>query len=443
MGDDQLGGPAPILGDMNHGTDSEVRAVDGVSPFGVVAPASENELSSVLSEANRKGVPVTPWGGGTRIDLGNALARRGIVVETGKLNRVVAHESADLTATFQAGATVSFVREVLARAGQLLAIDPPLPDRATIGGTLAAGLAGPMKWHFGHPRDTVIGMRVVQPDGRVTKSGGQVVKNVSGYDMSRLHIGGLGTLGVIVEASFKLTPIPMYEQTLFAPFDTVEKATEASLAVFNSQVDPLALTTLGESAARLMGIELAGRGNHVVVRLGGRPRTLDRQVDDVSQLLNVDSAASVESLDGAPARQLWRSIADFGWSDELRPVLGIRATVGPSLTGWLMSSVQGIDASPLKVAVVSQLGFGTVELNWFHPESRQADTATLLNLIGRVRNLVAERHGVAVVQQCPPEVKRRIDVWGDSSNGMTVMRRLKEQYDPNNIMNPGRLSGGI
>ena len=139
-----------------------------------------------------------PWGGGTQVwRLGNVPQRPGVVIDTTALNRVVSHNAGDMTASFQAGATMKTVWRSprVRRASFLQSILHHLPGRATIGGTLASGASGPTRWQFGHPRDTVIGMKIVQPDGRITKSGGQVVKNVSGYDMSRLHIGALGSLG--------------------------------------------------------------------------------------------------------------------------------------------------------------------------------------------------------------------------------------------------------
>ena len=153
------------------------------------------------------------------MEVGRPPERLDAVVEVSHLDAIVEHNPADLTVTAQAGIIVAGLQRVLGEEGQFLAIDPPLPDRATIGGTLASGADGPLRWHYGHPRDSVIGMRVVQADGTVTKSGGQVVKNVSGYDMSRLHIGGLGTLGVIAEVSFKLTPLPQRQATLLGGFE--------------------------------------------------------------------------------------------------------------------------------------------------------------------------------------------------------------------------------
>ena len=118
------------------------------------------------------------------MEVGNPPERLDAVVEVSRLDNVIEHNPADLTVTTQAGITVASLRRVLEKEAQLLAIDPPLPDRTTIGGTLASGADGPLRWHYGHPRDSVIGMRVVQADGTITKSGGQVVKNVRGYDMS-------------------------------------------------------------------------------------------------------------------------------------------------------------------------------------------------------------------------------------------------------------------
>ena len=161
-----------------------------------------------MSIATEHGLSVSPLGGRTRTGLGNPPELLHLAIETTGLDQVLAHNAADLTATVEAGITVSRLQTVLAEHGQFLAIDPPLPDRATIGGTLAVGWSGPMTWQNWSPRDIGIGMRTVMADGTITKSGGQVVKNVSGYDMARMHIGALGTLGIIAEVSFKLTPLP-------------------------------------------------------------------------------------------------------------------------------------------------------------------------------------------------------------------------------------------
>ncbi len=424
---------------MNR-ADSQNYRIDGIAPVDVVAPSSEDQLCEIVAAANKDGLGVIPYGGGTRIGLGNLPSRSCLVVDMSNLNRVVSHNYADLTASFQAGATFGFVSEILAQQGQLLPIDPPMPERATIGGTLAAAVSGPLKWHFGHPRDTVIGMKVVQPDGTITKSGGLVVKNVSGYDMSRLHIGGLGSLGIILEASFKLTPIPMYERTLTAAFDTVDDAMNASMQVFNSYVMPLAMNVCSPAVASRTGLGGNGERHHLAIRLGGRSRTLARQADEISSIFRDARASSLQDIEG-PASSLWRSLSDYGWTPETMPALNIKATALPSHTRDIMKLIESLRDSDLDPAAVAEPGFGSVEACWYAPRDTPDDS--LIAVVSKVRKHVSRLGGTSVVQHCPTSVKSTIDVWGEDHPGIDVMRRMKRQYDPNGIMNPGRFVGRL
>ena len=459
----------------------ECWAIDGVEPLEVVSPSSEDQLSREVARANADGAAIFPRGGGTRIDLGGIPSRPGKVIDMTGIDQVVAHNYADLTATFQAGLTMRQVSETLSRHGQMLAVDPPIPGRATIGGTLATGVSGPLKWHFGHPRDTVIGMKVVQPDGQVTKSGGQVVKNVSGYDMSRLHVGGLGSLGIILEASFKLTPIPMYEKTTLAAFRGIEEAQTAALGIFNSHVMPLAMTAFDASASRRIGMEDRPNLWRLAVRLGGRSRTLDRQVDDVTSICNQADARDLEPIEGRSAEQLWSSLRDFGWDAESAPLLAIHVSTLPSDLSKIASAVNQLRTPTLDPAIVAQPAFGAVDIFWHtsspsveplhnrhsresgNPEGTDGAGCPLSlegegwgegdgtnsmsdeirKLVPHFQTAIAEIGGSAVVQRCPIDVKSDIDIWGGDPPGIETMRRLKKQYDPNNIMNPGRFVGGM
>lgn len=425
---------------MTNSPDSQNYLVDGIPPVDVATPSTEEELCDIVASANYDGLGIIPWGGGTRVALGNTPERPCLVVDMTNLNRVVSHNYADLTASFQAGASSGFVSEVLAQQGQFLPIDPPIPGRATIGGTLAAAVSGPLKWHFGHPRDTVIGMKVVQPDGAITKSGGQVVKNVSGYDMSRLHIGGIGSLGIILEASFKLTPIPMYEKTLIASFGSVEEVVDASMRVFNSYVMPLAMIVFDTRVASRSGLDEGIARHHLAVRLGGRPRTLARQVDEISNILDAAGASLQRDSEG-PSPSVWRPLSDFGWSPEVIPILNIRITALPSRICDILKIVDQTGDSGLEPAALAEPGFGTVEANWFGPSDTLADP--LITMVAKLRKQVSQLGGTAVIQRCPPDVKARVDVWGEDHPGIDVMRRMKRLYDPNGIMNPGRFVGRI
>ena len=466
-------------------------AIDGVEPLEVVSPSSEDQLSRLVERANSEGAAIFPRGGSTRVDLGGIPSRPGIAIDITGIDQVVAHNYADLTATFQAGLTMRQVSQTLSRHGQMLAVDPPIPGRATIGGTLATGVSGPLKWHFGHPRDTVIGMKVVQPDGQVTKSGGQVVKNVSGYDMPRLHVGGLGSLGIILEASFKLTPIPMYEKTTLAAFRGIEEAQTAALGIFNSHVMPLAMTAFDTATARRIGMEAEPSRWRLAVRLGGRSRTLDRQVDDVTSICRQADAKELEPVEGRSADQLWGSLRDFGWDTENAPILAIHVSALPSDLFKIVSAVDQTKWPALDASIVAQPAFGAADVFW-HTSSPSPSMEPLhdrhsgegrnpegtggaghsLSLKGEGRSLpqirsggegdrtnslseevrrvishfqrsITQIGGSAVVQRCPTDVKSDIDVWGGDPPGIETMRRLKKQYDPNNIMNPGRFVGGM
>ena len=437
---DALAGEAA---DVTVSEETSGHGIEGLTARAVAYPVSLPELGLVISAANRHGWAVAPWGGGTRTPLGNAPQRLDLVVDLSGLDRVVEHSPADLTATVQAGVTLAKLQEVLRVHGQFLALDPALPSRATVGGTLATAVSGPTKWQYGNPRDVVIGMKVVQADGIVTKSGGQVVKNVSGYDMARLHIGGLGTLGIIAEASFKLTPLPAGEATVLASFGNTRDCLGAALGIFHSEVMPLALTALRSAAtARMRASGLAG-DRLLAVRLGGRPLTLERLVRQCRSICEEIGATQVDVLQEESATGLWRGLADYGWDVQTTPLIGARAHTQPSAVEDLVETVER-SPSPMGLdpEIVSNPAHGTVLINWYaNGDSVSADSA--VDAIGEVREVAHRAGGHMVIERCPPDIKSRLDVWDDIGGAVTIMRGLKEQYDPKKVLNPGRYVGGI
>ena len=422
---------------------SDSYSIDGLQPETALFPEDIRDLSVVMTYVSGQGLSVAPWGGGVRMSLGNPISRLGAVVDLSRMQGVVAHNPGDLTLTVESGIPVEQLQAVLAEHGQFLPLDPPVPHRATIGGTLASGADGPLKAQYGNLRDLVIGMKVVQANGTIVKSGGEVVKNVSGYDMARLHVGGLGTLGVIAEVSFKLSPIPRGETTLVASFDTRKQCLAAGLGVFNSHVVPYALTAFdGQVNARSGALDHDGV-NLLAVRLGGRPLTLERQLKDCSEVCRGNGARMVEALDHTPASVLWRRLADFGWDDATTPFIAGRATLLPtgidSLVGALEQRERG---DPVKLAIVAHPGFGSVMVNWFADGEGVSDESAV-NIVAHAREAVHDAGGRMVIERCPTRVKSNFDIWDDTGDSLATMRRLKEQYDPKAILNPGRFAGGI
>ena len=282
-------------------------------------------------------------------------------------------------------------------------------------------------------------MKVVQANGRVTRSGGRVVKNVSGYDMARLHIGGLGTLGVIVEVSFKLTPLPQRQATLLAGFAGSKQALAAGAAIAGSGVTPLAMVAFDSAAWSLGGFADTAHEYYLAVRLGGRPRTLERQLDECRSLCGDRSAVSLETVDDTGTPPLWSGIADFGWRDEDGLVATARASLLPSR---LADFVESLDAGPLARAVVVEPGYGSALVHWCEDGEEDVPGAAVA-AVAHARKAAARIGGVLVVERRPPASGGTIDPWGDVGKSIAVMRRMKEQYDPGRVLNPGRFVGGI
>src|SRR5215213_9507020 len=223
-------------------------AVQGIVPACVVAPGSLEELSAVMRVAYERRAAVVPWGGGTAQNIGNPPARVDLLLRTERLNRVLIHEPDDLTISVEAGITLGALQELTARHGQMLPLDPPLAGRATIGGLLATAADGPRRLGYGTLRELTIGIAVVEASGRITRGGGMVVKNVSGFDMMKLYLGSLGTLAIISSANFKLLPIPRAAATLLCIFDDPVAAFAVIEAIQLTQLTPTAAEYLSRTA---------------------------------------------------------------------------------------------------------------------------------------------------------------------------------------------------
>ncbi len=431
------------VGAVTVGDKAASRRIDGLSPSVVVHPEDLRELTGALHATNQDDLAVAPWGGGTRLELGNSPERLDMVLDLSRLDHIVEHNPADLTATVQGGITVDKLQNALGQHGQFLAIDTPLPDRATIGGALAVGASGPSKWQYGSPRDTVIGMTVAQADGTLTKSGGQVVKNVSGYDMARLHIGAIGTLGIIAEISFKLTPLPANEATVIAVYDGFRASIDAGLAVFHSDVVPLAITAFDDIANNQKEyVDRSGSG-FLAIRLGGRPLALERQLKECRSLCRQLGSSQIDAIYGEGATNVWRGLADFGWNEKAMPIVLCRALLEPtSVPGFVDTLPRSQGPEGLLLAVAAQPAHGVVFLAWSADgESPSWDAVT--RLLRSSREAVNRAGGRMIIERCPVDVKSRFDVWDEVGPPLATMRRLKEQYDSKRILNPGRFAGRI
>jgi glycolate oxidase FAD binding subunit len=397
-------------------------AVDGVAPGMIAEPGTAEELARCLRWARGAGLRVTPRGGGTKMGWGNPPTACGLLLSTARLDRVVEHAWADMTVIAEAGCRVADLQKALAEHGQHLALDPLWPERATIGGILSTNDSGTLRHRYGSLRDLIIGITVALPDGTLAKSGGKVVKNVAGYDLAKLFTGALGTLGVIVQAIFRLHPLPRETHSL--TFNGTPAAlNQLLLAILASRLTPIGLQ-----------LRAAPGGAHLDVRFDGTVAGIAAQVDQVRQL-----AAPSPPLSDPPAGA-WTAHQAI-W-DGATPALVARLSVLPAHIAAVCALIERAAAArSLAWRLVMQgVGAGTVRLAGDEAALRAAFLALREALGG---SGAAGLSGTIVALGCPLAVKRGLDVWGPAGDAQPVMVRLKQRFDPDGTLSPGRFLGGI
>src|SRR5206468_3922782 len=233
-------------------------------------------------------------------------------LEINRFTQLLDQEAPDLTCHVEAGLTLAALQAKLAKKGQWLALDPADAAQSTVGGILASNASGPKRLRYGSARDLVIGLHVIQANGEVTRSGGRVVKNVAGYDLNKLYIGSLGTLGIIVDANFKLHPLPIAERTLLLTFTSAQDSMQMVIALLGSLLAPSALELVDPGAASDMndffGVNLPANGYTLAVDFEGNTATIDRQVDETRQLARKYGALMVDDLSGESQDHFWEAI---------------------------------------------------------------------------------------------------------------------------------------
>jgi glycolate oxidase FAD binding subunit len=436
----EIVGPAHCLG----GADRAPYVVDGRTPCGVVLPGSSDEVARVVRAAAAVGVPVLPWGGGTQMSRGTPPRDGALVVGLRRLARVVEHEPGDLTATVEAGITLDALQATLGARDQWLPLDPPTPGAATLGGILAVNTAGPRRHGYGTARDLVIGLRVVAADGQLIRGGGKVVKNVAGYDLVKLYIGSLGTLGIIVDATLKLRPRPEAEGACWATFPTLGGAAEAAAMLAASELGPTALVLLDARAAQAAA---AGAGlpasplPTVLVAFDGLARAVAWQGDETARRLRAAGARAVDVLDAGGTARALEAVRE---ARRLLPDPVALATVGvlpAALGAYLDAARTTAEAAGFELAAVAQVGHGQVTLVLAAGAPRAgASTAAVL---AAWREAARAGGGHLAVEWAPLSVREACPVWDPPGPSTALMRGLKARLDPQGVLNPGRFVGGI
>jgi len=384
-----------------------------VGAASIETPASETEVAEVLRACAGEGRSVRVRGGGTKLGWGNPVAAD-VELHTAGLDSIVELNAGDMTALLQPGVRVADAQAAFASEGLRLSLDPPLGagDAATIGGVLATADSGPLRHRYGAIRDLVIGVRLALPDGTVAKAGGRVIKNVAGYDLGKLSAGAFGTLGVVVEVSVRLHPLPQEEASATAMF---ADATALGRAVRRIAHSPLETESL----------DLAWRDGHggVIARYGGA--AAKDQAGSAAQLLAEEAGADI----GVAAHDdaMWAQQRSLQRGETVVRVSGLPADLPKALRA----------ADELGASAAGRAAAGTT---WMRLATAGTDEAVAA--VGRLRELLSP--APCVVLDAPAEVRAALDPWGEVDGPLlTLSRRLKARFDPAGVCNPGIYVGGI
>lgn len=440
---------AAIVGDEHVSAGASELEINGVVPGSVVSPGSVEEIATILRLANSRGLVVVPAGGFTKQDIGGIPERVDILLRTTRLNTIEHFDPGDLTIGVNAGMSFTEAQEELAKHQQWLPCDAARLDRATFGGLLATGAAGPLKSAFGGMRDYCIGVQFVTADGKIAKGGGRVVKNVAGYDLMKLMTGSYGSLAVITRAAFKVFPRPRQTRTFICRFHSLDEALKFRGQIFRSPLSPLCLEIVSPRAQEYLcdpppvrdpdhyqpsqPVASADEAWHIVLRAAGSDNVLARYARELG-------TAVTRTLDAADEQRYWNWVSNFEHAvlERHRNALVIYTHLSIQNVGPAIAALERLAPDYNFVpAVVGRAATGNLVLALAPLAVDPPSAMQYANCVSALRGQLPPGSS-AEVAHCPKEAKPHFDVWGSTPTSPEMMKAVKRAMDPNNILNRGR-----
>lgn len=429
-------------------------AVDGQIPSLVVRPQTPTQVAEALALASEEQLAVAPWGGGTQMVTGYPLRRCDVVLSLADLTAIEIGDPADHLVTAQAGCTIADLNAALAPHGQFVALDGPLAERATLGGRLATGSLGLRRGHYGNPRDLIVNLVIARSDGVLMHTGGvanrHMLQHTLGYDLNKLFVGSLGTLGIIVAATVSTADLPTDEATVLAAFNDSADLWELCEDLAAAELHPAALVICGAgtlaaerglSAAQAEALQPAAHPL-LLIRLIGPWHELQRQALTVRSLALKYGAAIPLLVHGPTMVEPWTVLDDLPATVDLLPTEAvIKVAVLASEIGTVVEMARALCAEHgLLFCWLADVATGVVWLRVTStedaPAAEQAPpfTAALVGL----QTALARRWRNAMVLGCAPALRHLLPLWGADPQGIDLLRIIKQRFDPENILNPGR-----
>ena len=396
-------------------------AIVGQRPKLVFSPESADEAAALVAATAQERMAITFVGGGTKLELGAPPERLDAVVRTERLSKVIEYAPSDQVVVVEAGITFAALQREVGAFGQRLALDPPWPDRSTLGGIVAANAFGALRTRYGSVRDLIIGVSFVRADGISARAGGKVVKNVAGFDLPKLLVGSLGTLGLITTVTFRLHPLPETTVTLVLDRLTSSEVRALCAELHAAQLEPAAVVAIWSNA-----------GFTVAVRFEGFRAGVEEQKNRLTALV---PRGACEALDDAQAAGVWAE------HDRLRTAGSFRAKLAALPAGVEALMAEGIAPFLETLDGPALVLYPTLGLGFI--SGATADHERLALAIGAARHWLEYLGGSLVIEAASPELRAVCDVWGPAPRALSLMQSVKSRLDPERRLAPGRFAGGI
>ena len=409
-----------------HVRDGEPYRIADRTPALGVRPGSDEEVSRVLAFADAQRMAVVPWGKGVQQTLLASPARYDIALDLGRLDRFLAYEPGDMTATVQAGMPLAALQQVLAGHGQCFPLDPPWADTATVGGAVASLQAGPLRCQYGSARDLVLGVQVAHADGTITKAGSRVVKNATAYDVTKLYVGSFGTLAVLLSMTLRLHPRPAAERGFMVSGGALDALHGFAVQLLGSHLAPsrIELLTAGTACG------LSTTEPVIVLSFGGVPEAVADQAETLGRFAGQSRFPVMETAQDAFTR-----VRDFP---------GAATETTACWRGGVLASDGGKALEAMRAALPPSVWFAgalTVSHGTIRGICQTQDREALAPALGAARDAIENMGGYLVVSDGPAWLRTGMDVWGTPPAEIDILRSLKHTFDPNGVLNPGRFLG--
>jgi glycolate oxidase FAD binding subunit len=424
-----------VVGEANVRTPpAEFANVGEVHPEYLVTPGNAQETVEVLKVAAEGNWGVLPVGTGKALALGNPPTKGDIWLSMLRMASICQYEPADLTATVQSGCTLGMVNGRFAEHGQVLPLDPVGGASRTIGGIAAIGRTGTLRLGYGQPRDWVLGLQAATPDGKLIRAGGKVVKNVAGYDLTRLFVGSLGTLGVITEVSVKVYPKPATEMTIVCTAAEDASLWQAAELMMSRDVAPVALELVAADALHRAGAANLPRTPCLCVRMAGEEADVRSEVLRVEAIVGEIGGEILAPVQGSDAGTFWQAMSDL----PLRYPVTVRVSILPSRL-HAFAARASVEICPLVEEMAYSVGIGTGTLALLiDGDLTDAKRDAVLQVLARMRHDCVTSGGALILETAPLDWKARMEVWGGAGTTDALTRGIKFAFDLGNVLNPGR-----